>query len=384
MDGLRIEVAEAIAAIDPAEWATLERGRSFYQSYPWLAWAEGSCGAEVRYLLAYNRAGALVGALPAYLLSGADTTWNSWYDPLTVLAGDPAGARRRHSAWFPVLLLGGASGYHSDVLVDATLDEAHRRLVIDELLRGGHRLAGACGARSTAMMYAPEKTAVTVADLRPDASTTVLTSAGTRVAAHWNDFDDYLASFPKRRRQNLQREVNLFGATGHHIVQAKLSDCLEYVGPLLGNVHRRHGAADTDEVTTHYLAPQVPHLDPVSTVFLELDDDGPVGFSLCMEWGRDLVVRVVGFDYARSARFAYFTLAFYRPLEYAIRRGLGGVQLGPGTYQAKVARGATLNTTWSVVWPPDDHEATWFASAQRPGQDAQEAAPWLPGYLFAG
>jgi predicted N-acyltransferase len=383
MDGLRIEVVESIEAIDSDAWARLEGGCSLYQGHAWLAWAEESCGAQVRYLTAHDRAGALVGALPAYLLTGTDTTWNSWYDPLTVLAGDPAGARLHHSTWFPLLLLGGVSGYHSDVLVSPTLGEIDRRAVIRELVRGGRLLAAACGAHSTAMMYAPETTAVTVASLMPGASTPVLTSASTRIRATWRDFDHYLASFPSRRRCNLRREVDLFGATGHRVVQARLSDCVEFIGPLLGNVHRRHGAADSDEDTLSYLASQVPHLDPVSTVFLELDDDGPVGFSLCMEWGGDLVVRVVGFDYERSARFAYFTLAYYRPLEYAIGRGLGGVELGPGTYQAKVARGATLQPTWSVVWPPDEDEASWFERARRPGPDAEEAAPWLPGNLFA-
>jgi uncharacterized protein len=220
-----------------------------------------------------------------------------------------------------------------------------------------------------------------VSRLGRGAARPILTSANTRIGASWTDLDAFLSSFPRRRRYNLQREIDVFRSSGSRLVCARLSECLDDVGPLLGNVHRKHGAADTDSDTTQYLKTQAAHLDDISTVFLEVAEGRPVGFSLCYEWQQELHVRVVGFDYNRSARFAYFNLAYYLPLEHAIRRGLHHVHLGPGTYEAKTSRGAVLDPTWSVVWPPTDDNRAWFEQVRHPGEDALEAAPWLQGDL---
>jgi hypothetical protein len=36
-----------------------------------------------------------------------------------------------------------------------------------------------------------------------------------------------------------------------------------------------------------------------------------------------------------------------------------------------------LDPNWSLVWPPDADSAAWFEAVKRPGEDAQEADPWL-------
>jgi uncharacterized protein len=378
VDGPQTQVETSLSTIDPAEWTRLENGRSFYQSYPWLSWVEESSAADAFYVLARDPGGTLVGALPAYVIAAANTSWSSWYDPLNVFAGHDATATERRSAWFPLLLLGSMAGYHSDFLVDRSLDEDEQRAVIRALALRCTALAGARHTRSMAMMYAPEGTATAVAGAGLGAREPILTSANTRINASWSNLDAFLNSFPRRRRYNIQREIDLFRSSGSRIVESRLSDCLHEVGPLLGNVHRKHGASDTDADTTHYLATQIDHLDDVSRVFLEVADGRPAGFSLCYEWGRELHVRVVGFDYERSARFSYFNLAYYLPLNYAIQRGLENIYLGTGTYEAKAARGAVLDPTWSLVWPPDDDNASWFEAVKRPGEDAQEADPWMP------
>jgi predicted N-acyltransferase len=383
MDHLQISVEPSISRIDPTEWRRLDQGRSLYQSHPWLSWAESNCAADALYVLARKPGGELVGAVPAYLLSGVDTSWNTWYDPLTVFAGDANETADRRSAWFPLLLVGSVSGYHSDVLVDPSLSATEKRVVTRELVLRCRSLADERGALSMAMMYVPQRTAFTIACSVPGATQPILTSANTRISASWPDLDSFLSSFTHRRRYNMQRELDVFGSASSRVVETRLSDCLDAVGPLLGNVHRRHGAADTDLVTTEYLRSQASHLDHVSTVFLELAGDDPVGFSLCFEWGRELYVRVAGFDYERSARFAYFALGYYLPLHYAMRRGLGGIHLGPGTYQAKTSRGAALDPTWSLVWSPDRENTAWFERVKQPGEDAHEAARWLSADLRA-
>lgn len=378
VDQLQIVVATSIARIDAVEWTRLANGRGLYQSHPWLSWAESNCGADAFYILARNRSGSLVGAMPAYVVpSGTDGSWNSWYDPLTVFAGDNAETDARRSAWFPLLLVGSLSGYDSDVLIDPSLNYADQATITHELMVRCQTVAKQRNVQSSAMMYAAEGAAIAVTNSWLGATQPILTSANSRIAASWRDLDAFLASFVRRRRYNIRREIDLFRASRSHVVESRLSDCLEALGPLLGNVHRKHGARDTDLDTTEYLRSQMAHLDDISRVFLEIVDEKSVGFSLCYEWGRELHVRVVGFDYERSARFAYFNLAYYLPLEYAIRRGFSQIHLGPGTYAAKATRGAVLDPTWSVIWPPDDDNRTWFEQVKHPGEDSREATRWL-------
>lgn len=375
MSSLDVSVIRRIGEIEPADWNRLAHGRSLYQSYPWLSWAESNCGATVRYVTARDRDGRLLGALPAYLLTTAATTWNAWYDPLSVFVGEPDIERRE--GWFPLLLLGSLSGYHSDVLLDTTLGDDARRDVTGVLAQEARVLAGELGARSTAIMYATKTAAEALMQGWPTVTGPLPVSANTRIPATWPDLDAYVASFPGRRRYNVRRELRALSSAGHRIAETTLSQGLDVMGPLLGNVHRKHGAADTDEVTTAYLRSQADHLDDASLVFLELADDRPVGFSLSYVWGDELNVRIVGFDYQRSAPFAYFALAYYLPLQHAMSHRLAGVNLGPGTYQAKAGRGAALEPTFAVIWPPDAESASWFESERRPTEDLVEAQPWL-------
>jgi len=373
---LELQVETRLADVGAADWAALDHDGGLYQSRPWLTWAETSCGAEPFYVLARNRAGVLVGAVPAYLLSASNTSWNSWYDPLNLFVGDDPETPDRRPDWFPLLAVGSVSGYSSEVLLHPSLDEIGRRDVTRLLLQRCRLLTDEQSASSMALMYAPPATAAAGWEGGTAPAPPVPTSAGTRISACWPDLESYLRSFPSRRRGKLKHEIDVFRSGGSRVVECRLSQCLAQVGPLLGNVHRRHGADDTDVDTAHYLQTQAVQLDEISTVFLEVIDDTPVGFSLCYTWGRDVHVRVVGFDYQRSTRFAYFNLAFYLPLAYAIRHRLRAVHLGPGTYQAKVSRGAVLEPNWSLVWPPNGDHGRWFARRRHASEEALEAARW--------
>lgn len=80
-----------------------------------------------------------------------------------------------------------------------------------------------------------------------------------------------------------------------------------------------------------------------------------IGFSLFYEHGNELYGRVIGLDHARLEREAsvYFTLAFYAPIRYAYARGLRRIRCGPGSYEAKLLRGARLEPRWSCTLLPE-------------------------------
>ena len=282
---LRVSRVGRIADVHPATWASLERGRNLYQSHPWLQWAEQSCGVPARYVLVHATSGALVAAMPCYLLTRAQTSWNSWYDPLHVLTGEVADQAAPN--WYPVLLLGSVSGYRTDLLIHPALAPHDRESVLQALLQGCASLGADLGASARAFMYAPPDTARTTASLSrgEGAMAPLLTSAASRIVPTGRTLDEWLATFGQKRRCALRRELTMFRDGPAVVQRCRLSACLEAVGPLLGNLHRRHGAQDSDEETGRYLASQAEHLDDVSDVFLEMVDGRPAGFSLCYQWG---------------------------------------------------------------------------------------------------
>ena len=62
---------------------------------------------------------------------------------------------------------------------------------------------------------------------------------------------------------------------------------------------------------------------------------------------------------ARTDTAAYFNLAFYLPLEHAIRTGARTLHLGLASWQAKVVRGARLEPSWLWITPPRRWRSRW-------------------------
>ncbi len=364
-----VQVLQGIESLDKARWAALEGGRFFYQSYEWLSWVASATAGDDFYCIVVDSSSRWVGGMACYVVQDFDDSWTAWYDPIAVfMEGDPE-AERRKQAWRPTVLLGSRAGYTSDVVTASDLGQSERREVAALLLAEGRKLAG---SRACALMYSPEQTCTLACLSSSGGSKPFPVSANTRIDVIKGA--EYESRFTRRRRGNIRRERDAFLRNKSTVSEHRLSECVDDVVPLLGNVHRRHGADETDVDVWHYLESQAGVLDDASKVFVERVDGRAAGFSLCYQWGRQLHVRVVGFDYSAAAPYSYFNLAFYLPVAYAERAGLDSVHLGVGTYEAKIARGAVLEPLWSVVWAPTVDDARWLEAGMKPGEDARQAA----------
>ncbi|TDB80344.1 hypothetical protein E1091_19285, partial [Micromonospora fluostatini] len=132
---LRLTTVPTIGDVPREQWTPLAARAQLYQSHGWLHWAE-EYFADLRpgYVLAYDADGALVGAVATYLMTEVPTRFTTWYDPVRMFLAphcDPAGAAER---WFPVLLVGGCSGYHGDLLLAPHLGDEARTVVTRALL----------------------------------------------------------------------------------------------------------------------------------------------------------------------------------------------------------------------------------------------------------
>ncbi|WP_428961606.1 GNAT family N-acetyltransferase [Micromonospora fluostatini] len=371
---LRLTTVPTIGDVPREQWTPLAARAQLYQSHGWLHWAE-EYFADLRpgYVLAYDADGALVGAVATYLMTEVPTRFTTWYDPVRMFLAphcDPAGAAER---WFPVLLVGGCSGYHGDLLLAPHLGDEARTVVTRALLDRCRDLAADLGARTTAFMYLPKEEAQRVATVWGGTAPVIATSAEATVALDGaTDFEGYLSRFPSARRSKLRKEVTAFADSGTHLGQYRLAEVLTEVSPLLGGHQRKFGADITDEEVGRYFALQDKHLGEGSVVFVDERDGRINGFTLCYAHGDMLYSRSAGFN-ADASPFAYFNLAVYAPVRHALANGLRAVALGAGSYQGKVLRGAQVHGLWSTVVSPQPLEDSWREALTRPFPQAVEA-----------
>lgn len=373
---INISQTVTIAAIPSREWNLLAAFAQLYQSHEWLRWAEEYYQIPTRYVLARDAGGKLIGAVVTYLTQDVPDRPLTWYDPVQMFLAPYCDTTRAGQLWHPVLLVGGCSGYHSEMLLSPALDKIGRLAIARSLLAECHVIAAAEGAGSLAFMYAPKRTCEEIGEAFGVPVQLILTSADAVIPLDVGtvDFNSYLARFPRKRRSKLRKEVEFFTAAGGRVAECRLSEVLDQIGPLLGAHQRKYGSLVTDEEMTRYLELQEKYLDPASVVFVDRRQDGRVyGFALYYSHNGTLYCRAAGFNSKFAAPFAYFNLAIYSPVRYAAAQRLTAVALGLGSYQGKRLRGAQLIPLWSAVVPPERTDPSWKEILGRPSPQAIEA-----------
>ncbi|MBC6448640.1 GNAT family N-acetyltransferase [Actinokineospora xionganensis] len=196
---------------------------------------------------------------------------------------------------------------------------------------------------------------ITVLYLTPPADPLVaaLAEAGFATAAMgqrcdmpvtWSDFPGYLATLPKKYRDEVKRELNRMRerglVTGTRALADDEPELLDLRCRLIakydGGVNRADQAAIFDMIR-EYVAPED------ITVFTVSDGDRLVSFSLFIQDGREWTVMLTGTAYGEpNADYGYFSAMFYQPAELAPAKGVTQVSYGYGTLDAKRRRGCLL------------------------------------------
>lgn len=332
------------------EWDRLAWPATFYLSHDWVRTIEPVVGMAPSYLVAEGE-GRTVGLLPLYV---GDAPLNGRYRPALLLEG----LSGRWEGRF--LLAGSAAGYHTDLLIDAGLERAHRRAVVGGLveeLRAAVEREAAIGAF---VLYAGDEAADELATAAPDLVRLRL-QPEAEIVLPGSDVGDYLAGLPGHRRRRVRHEMRAFAACGYECATEPFEDVWREAAPLAVGVERRHGGRLTVEQMGRVLRAQADALGRRGIAFTARRRGRLVGLCLAYEWGDALYARLVGFEYAElEGAFEYFNLTYYRPIEHCYRRALRRLHLGLGAYEAKVLRGAVLRPLWALV----------LAAAVRPAKEA--------------
>lgn len=344
-----------------AGWDSLAECGSFYSGSGWLSFSDTDDVAEACYLAAREE-GAVhpVAALSAHWSPHENNERYVLNKVLPGLGGIPSGdASSPEGDTGGALIIGGRRGYLSSPLFGAGLSAARKGqslgLLLDEAVRWRPQSGGEWWwpylTTEDAVRVGDALTAADPAGVRPRVAAHLL-SADCTLDVPSGGLDEHIARLPARqRRTNARRELRTFAESGLRVVRTSLAEHVDTLGPLLANVQQRYGHAHSAEQMTSLLRRQAAHLQDRSVVFLCLapGDERPVGFCLGYLSGRELAIRVVGFDYDRlSGAAEYAQLAVYEPLRYCQENGLERVQLGMESFEAKCRRGARPRPLWAL------------------------------------
>jgi len=362
LSGLTTRWDTTIEAIGERAWQATARHRSFFLSYPWLRGAERTLTPEPRYLSLRHADGELVACVPAQhvepgrsyfyydlprMLSDAESVAElapfltpAQFARLTAVATLlREGAGRSYPA-----LLAVANGMTAGLCVRPDLPGRSRAAVADAAVAALVDRAGTLAAPVTGFLYLATED-------EPELTTSLASAGFVRgtVAAEcvlpirFGSFDEYTASFGKKRRYAIKREVAAFERAGLRMEVRDATALGLEIAELQAQLRAKYGhPGDVAGVLRSYDRMR-EHLGRHIRVFVALRGDRAVGFVLVLVDGEHYYTKSIGFDYTSLGDdFCYFTVLFYEPIRRAIASGIRSIHYGVDSYGAKTARGCRL------------------------------------------
>ncbi len=338
--GMRLAIADGVAAIDPDAWDRLPTGPSPFCEHAFLAALEtsGSVGPGTgwRPLIAtvYDDRDELIAAAPAYVKE------HSYGEYIF----DWAWADAAHRSGLP---------YYPKIVVAAPFTPATggRLLSADpeasELLaRGLIEVARTVGASSVHWLF--------VAEAERELLTSCGYAARTTVQYHWRNrgwetFDAYLAAMRSKRRREIRRERRIVRDAG---VEVRVAD-----GPALGepewaSLDRFYRRTSARKWGRPYLTPRF--FDDIRATFAHrvqftgaYRGDDLIGGALAFRRDDHVYGRYWGCD--ERLPQLHFETCFYAPIEHAIAEGVQVYEAG-AQGEHKIARGFEPSPIYSAHW----------------------------------
>lgn len=324
------------------DWDRLAGDDGFYLSYDWLRFVESELAESEQdepecYLLCAEP-GNLQGALPLYRVRTPNRACFRGEHFRDLLGIDGA-----------YLTAGASRGYRSTLLLAST--GVARSETLATLIQTALAVAADDGCTGILLPFLTTQALVEVAAVAP------VRAAFDRPEAAMADCSGGLTGYAGRAsrkvRQNIRSDQVRFAKAGWVARQRKLEDCWPDAARLLHSLERKYGNTGR---SLHQLEAsvtgQAKHLIGRTVVFTCEDELGIAGISVGYQWRETLFVRFAGFDYdrLRDGR-EYFNLVIHAGVQYAGEAALKQSHLGPGSWEAKGYRGATLRPLWSGFIP---------------------------------
>jgi len=379
---LRADVVASTAAFTQECWEELDGSDCFYVSHPWLGALEADDAFHTDYVRV-ARDGAVLAAVPCARRTGQGDALARAYDVAALSGGmlDPSTA---------ALIAGSRSGYANRLLVRSGLAPEHRVAATAAALDEVRQAAARGGCTAAIWPYLP----------RSDAQA-ILAAAGRRAHVLLGSVDcvthidgggtaGLLQRLGRTTRKGIRRERAAFAQRTDLVTAIEPLDAVaDELPSLLLAVRQRYGRTDTLRELEDYVTRQASHAGLVrrSRVVTCRVSGRLVAYSLFYAHGRAWYARSWGIldDYL-GPPWLYFNLD-YVAIDAAAAEGVERIELGTGSYAAKLSRGARPRPTWTVVVDLDDDDtasAIGRRIARRNGELADAWSARLGGSLTAG
>lgn len=182
-----------------------------------------------------------------------------------------------------------------------------------------------------------------------------------------SNFDDYLASFTKHRRQSIRHEMRVVAEAGVEIRKRTLSECIDQLVELRLSLKRKYGRTPNEPKERKTFEDLMSNFsDDELHVLTAEAGTATIGFGLDLIYNDVWHGIVSGTDYDDPrSNFVSFELDFYSPIRRAYEIGIKEFQLGLASWEAKHHRGAALvpMDVWTLPLNPALKDAVETSAA---------------------
>jgi len=330
----------------PADWALdmdALNGGTVYAGRAWMRYQARAAGCTTQYLVVRDGTGVALALLPLYLVERESS------DEYRIGSLLPVAAGRRGDAEQPTLLVGNRRGYSNRLVLD--LGGTTRDEVLRCLLEGLARYMEGKRLDEAWFLYIDSETSEILRQSSGFETLPFLLTGEASISLPGSCFEDYLASVPASVRSRVRADRRRFARAGYDTAVSPLTSCVDEVGRLVANLQREHGHQGDDAEMADLLRRQAEEFGDAATVHACRDAQGIVGSCVVLQAPSELASRACGFDYSRLINMGeYFELAYYSPIDQCYKVGVDVLQLGIGTYTAKIRRGASLALRWGMAF----------------------------------
>lgn len=195
-------------------------------------------------------------------------------------------------------------------------------------------------------------------------------------------FEEYLASFPRKRRMRMAAERQYLADAGIRTVRSSFEDKWPDILALRCGLVEKYGQKPNEELETMNLRRLYDRFGEDRTrLYCSFLDDRLVGFTLYAIWRDSWYSAYTGTKVSPATRGVYFEHHFYTPIAEASTEGAREVDFGIGAWEGKRRRGAELTPVdlWVRALDPVVEQAIDVAGAamlreegwvRQPGNDA--------------
>ncbi|MFK0257743.1 hypothetical protein [Streptomyces sp. NPDC090445] len=349
MNDLEILRFERIEEVPAQVWADLSHSRSLFTSRGWsLTLRSSNDRVPVEFWAVRDAGGCLLG-IPVHIYPEAPARYT--YDVWSLHRRDLVPAAGSDHRSRPHVLIGTRNGQHNGFVSSGRpCDGAAGKLLT--------AIADAHRSSVVGMLYLDRELMRALTAELPDWDGYFVDAAGElAVPAAGSGIGSFLSTVADSRARGRIR-AELRGVEDDPVDRIEDAAAIErlapVLAPLLANLHRRHGQpADEASMASYIRATAHSGLQP--QLFLTGGTTRPKAFSLAVQDENLMSVRVTGFDYESLGERPkeYPRLLMYEPLLYAMRSGVGVIDLGTGALFAKLLRGARAVPLYSLVRLPD-------------------------------